>query len=242
MDSASEPVAQSHVSSRSRVKRWIFLLALGLVPLLTPVLSPKDDGLFMYPYCGALELLSAVFCLLAARREQEEARRWRTIAVAQTCAALSYWSGYFHIANWLTTEMRIWMANAFAGAAKVLFLPAMMRVRGDRDRVVNVLDITLLILTCGLLMLALGSGLRPGDGNVRVLVGFFGDIFMMAAAIIVLNASDSRALRHFSIAMAVYLSARLASAFLVNVVSYMWLSDAYTLFSDLIIPIAPLLL
>lgn len=218
------------------------LVLIALIPLLTPLFSPNDDGLFIYPYCAATQLLSAWFCWQASRRYPEEKIRWQTVMLAQSVHAVAYAVTTLRNLNWIPFSKGAWFANACIAVCWVLFLPALMGIRSVRGERVRTLDYVLAALTAALMMQAMGSGILPSEGNSRVMVIMLTIVFVAAAAFVAKFASTQQGLKRFSTVMVMYLSACLVTYFVLDVVFRSWMPNLNVIWSDLLIALPELLL
>jgi len=220
--------------------RRSFLLLLALVPLLTPWVSPADDTPFIYPYCFALNLLSAVFCMAGANRHPGERLRWHTIACSQVLHSMAYLAPAATAHGWVSEKTGAWVANGCVAVALTLFIPVLMSIRTEATVLTRTLDVLLASLTCVLLMLAMGSGALPGDGTVRVVVNLLALSLLAAAAFSAKISSKRVGLRLFTSAVSGYLFTALIVSFLANVVNIHWLAHPQVLASDVLLVLPPL--
>lgn len=236
-DRSAETSWRNHPAARR-----IALVLLALVPLLTPLVCPVDDGPFIYPYCAALQLLGAWFCWRAAKEYSTERVRWQTVALAQCVHAVPYALAAVEHMNLLTGRGVQWIANAFVAEAWVLFLPALMGVRAVRGHWVRALDYALAGFTSIVLMRAMGSGESPGNGLSRITVVIVAIGFVVVAAFVARQSSTRPGNRLFSSIMLMYLGAWLVVNLLLNVVNLYWMKEPNILGSDLLVAFPQLML
>lgn len=224
------------------VLRRMILVLVALIPLLTPLVCPVDDGPFIYSFCAVTLLLSAWFCWRASQLYPSERVRWQTVSLAQCVHAVPYALAAMQHANWLTGNVVQWFANAFIAEAWVLFLPALMGVRAVRGKWVRGLDYLLAGITSVMLMRAMGSGESPGNGLSRVIVVLVAIVFVTAAAFVARASSTQPAKKLFSSVMLLYLGSCLVVGLLLNIVNLYWFARPHILASDLLLCLPEIML
>ncbi|MDE1154108.1 MAG: GGDEF domain-containing protein [Acidobacteriaceae bacterium] len=215
------------------------------IPLFAPIKVDRHNQLYMYTYAAVLQLLSMYCCLRAARRIPEERIRWVLVTLALATQAVDYALAALINCTDLGQghPLRIaWAMNMLTGAGKLLWLLSLIRIRGDRTKLVRGLDTFLVVLMFLLFSFALGSGRGVWSGSVRVSVAAGGDLLKLLAALVIATASDRRSSRHFSRAMVCYNLVDFSVAVLVNLMNDQWLNNTWPVMSDLMLCLPNILL
>lgn len=235
----SEPKSLREATRAVWARRGI-LIALAIVPGFAHWFSPKE-ALFLYPYTGCIQVLSAGFCVAAGFRKPEQRLRWWALAMAQILAGTTYLIAVANLRHSISDEMDVLGRNITLAGSRVLLIPALMVARTRSGRVVRGLDVGLALLVCVLLSWALALG-EPAGGVPRLWVGFASLVLVTLAALAAWPSSDTPSHRQFTETMVVYLSSATLANFLINIVFYMCFHADFTWPAMLLMCVAPLLL
>ncbi len=217
--------APQHALDQPPVWRALLRNRSAALLLLAPLLPSaagtwlNDDRVY-YGFCCAANLVACGFCLHAARRPHCSWRRWMLLAAMQVLYALVYLNAALPRMEATPSTTRAWLANLASAAAVTLLVPALLTNRIGRGKLLRLLDLLLLLVFCGLLMLALSSGSRPGEGMQRLNVG------ILALSLLSLFALVTRFSRtgdsHFIHVVSKYVWADLIATVLVNWICLLW--------------------
>jgi diguanylate cyclase (GGDEF)-like protein len=232
------PVSRSQ--SDLRFNRWYLSLAaavaLCLLPLLYPVLTPQDDRLFMYPYGAALYLLPLACCIHIARKHTWIRRmQWLALAAHFAMLCLTLWAPTMTLwAGWPPDPVCSWLISGFGAAASMFCLLSLSVLSGAASRNKRLLDALMVLILTGLSYLASTSSGPSGFSQYHLQVTVFTAVFLLCCAQGARRSVTSASQQFFVETVEIYLISRVLMLFLIDVVDYMWLPTPRELPFDLL--------
>jgi hypothetical protein len=211
-------------------------LLLTSIPLLIPVLTPRDSRLLMYPYGAVLDLPAAALCCSLARRNDSRVRaQWLLLAMQFIMRSLSLWAPTLHLATgWPSTRLTAWLISGFASASFMFCLIAVSALAGRATRATRMLDAGMTLILCGLNFLTAFSTGPSGFSNNHLQVLLITVIFLLLSAETARRIAVTAPERQFATTATIFLICRLVTMFFVNIVGAVWLKPERELPFDLL--------
>ncbi|MDE1163218.1 MAG: GGDEF domain-containing protein [Acidobacteriaceae bacterium] len=217
------------------------LVLLALVPLLTPLLSPNDDGAFMYPYMTAVKFLAAGVCFFAAQRFPSARFHWRVAGFAFAASALGYVPSFCRPSSWFPAASQAAVGQWCPSIALCGCWIAVSFPRKVTNASIRFFDITLFLLSLFVLEIGQHVHLNVKYGTLAMELGFLLSLLIALVAQANRTVNTASHLNAFFRVLTIFLWSETAMLFLVNLVDYTWLPKPYVLLSDLLCPLATLL-
>ena len=229
-------VAEGNRPSRLWWSVFVAACFVTLVPLLVPVLTPRDPRLLMYPYGAALDLPPAALCVLLARRNAGTVRaQWLLLAAQFVMRSLSLWAPTLHLSTgWPSTRIAAWLISGFSSTSFAFCLMAVTALAGKATRSKRILDACMTLILCGLNFLTAFSKGPSGFSNSHLQVSFLTVVFLLLSAETARRIAVTPPERQFATVTTIFLVCRVIALFFINIVGALWLTTPRELPFDLL--------
>ncbi|MFC6644956.1 hypothetical protein ACFQBQ_04990 [Granulicella cerasi] len=220
--------------------RRIALIVIASLALLTPIAAPTNDGMFIYPFLVAANLLAVCCCLFVGMRERTARWCWQVLAVTLCCSAIAY---ALHVwGNDLLHARRFQIAAVMQSLFTVLIIVPITYSGAKGNRWLRGLDLVMLALAIFMLAAFISINWVSPEPIKRQLVLLLVACIMAGLAHAAWQANRLPEREHFFRTVSIYLWFRAASILLLNIVNEFVLPKPQILLSDVLLPVPTLVL